>query len=151
MAYVLVHIKTDQTPAALYVHFRLNNLRKRMNLLSHKLWVRSSIQWEINFPIKTPFFNQQSCPYYYMGALHWLWQSVLRKKLDGNYARMLSAILTKSRKQHSTMQQLYGNLPPISKTIQIRRTRHGGYSWRTHRRRSHLESFTQTCKCYTSI
>ena len=30
----------------------------------------------------------------------------------------------------STMHQLYGHLPPIMKTIQVRRTRHAGYCWR---------------------
>ena len=27
--------------------------------------------------------------------------------------------------------QLYGHLPPITKTIQVRRTRHAGHCWRT--------------------
>ena len=31
----------------------------------------------------------------------------------------------------STKQQLYGHLPPITKTIQIRRTRHAGHCWRS--------------------
>ena len=42
------------------------------------------------------------------------------KKLDGNYTRMLRAVLNKSCRQHPTKQQLYGHLPPITKTIQIR-------------------------------
>ena len=46
------------------------------------------------------------------------------KKLDGNYTRILRALLNKSRRQHHTKQQLYGHLPPITKTIKIRRTRH---------------------------
>ena len=48
----------------------------------------------------------------------------LEKKLDGNYTRMLRAILNKSWRQHPTRHQLYGHLPPIMKTIQDRRTRH---------------------------
>ena len=35
---------------------------------------------------------------------------------------MLRAILNKSWKQHPTKQQLYGHLPPTTKTIQVRRT-----------------------------
>ena len=54
----------------------------------------------------------------------------MEKKLDGNYTRMLRAILNKSRRQHSTKQQLYSCLPPITKTIQVRRTRHVGHCWR---------------------
>ena len=40
---------------------------------------------------------------------------------------MLRAILNKSWKQYPTKKQLYGHLPSISKTIQIKRTRHVGH------------------------
>ena len=53
----------------------------------------------------------------------------LEKKLDGNYTRMLRAILNKSWRQHPTRHQLYGHLPPITKTIQARRTRYVGHCW----------------------
>ena len=52
------------------------------------------------------------------------------KKLDGNYTRMLRAILNKSWRQYPTRHQLYGHLPPITKTIQVRWTRHAGHCWR---------------------
>ena len=55
----------------------------------------------------------------------------LDKKLDGNYTRMLRAILNKSWRQHPTRHQLYGHLPPITKTIQVRQTRHAGHYWRS--------------------
>ena len=42
----------------------------------------------------------------------------------------LRAILNKSWRQHPTRHQLYGHLPPITKTIQVRRTRHAGHCWR---------------------
>ena len=45
--------------------------------------------------------------------------------------RMLRAVLNKSRRQHPTRLQLYGHLPPITKTIQVRRTRHAGHCWRS--------------------
>ena len=44
---------------------------------------------------------------------------------------MLRAILNKSWRQHPTIHQLYGHLPPISKTIQVRRARHAGHCWRS--------------------
>ena len=53
------------------------------------------------------------------------------KKLDSNYTRMLRAILNKSWRQHPTKQQLYGHLPPITKTIKVRRTRHAEHCWRS--------------------
>ena len=54
------------------------------------------------------------------------WQE---KKLDGNYTRMLWAILNKFWWQHPTRHQLYGHRPPVTKTIQVRRTRHAGHCW----------------------
>ena len=44
---------------------------------------------------------------------------------------MLRAILNKSWRQHHTRHQLYGHLPPITKSIQVRRTRHAGHCWRS--------------------
>ena len=44
---------------------------------------------------------------------------------------MLRAILNKSWRQHPTRHQLYGHLPPIAKTIKVRRTRHAGHCWRS--------------------
>ena len=61
----------------------------------------------------------------------WTLTKQLEKRLDVNYARMLQAILNRSWRQHPTKQQLYGHLPPITKTIQVRRTRHAGHCWRS--------------------
>ena len=55
----------------------------------------------------------------------------LEKKLDGNYTRMLRAILNKSWRQHPTKYQLFGHQPPIKKHIQVRRPRHAGHCWRS--------------------
>ena len=59
----------------------------------------------------------------------WTITKRMEKKLDGNYTRLLRAI--KSWKQHPTKQQLYSHLPPITETIQVRRTRHAGHCWRS--------------------
>ena len=61
----------------------------------------------------------------------WTLTKHMEKKLDSNYTRMLQAILNKSWRQHPTKQQLYSHLLPITKTIQIRWTRHAGYCWRS--------------------
>ena len=55
----------------------------------------------------------------------------MEKKLNGKYTRMLRAILNKSWRKHPTKNQLNGHLPPIMKTIQVRRTRHAGHCWRS--------------------
>ena len=65
------------------------------------------------------------------GCTTWTLTKRLEKKLDGNYTRMLRAILNKSWQQHPTRHQLYGHLPPITKTIQVRQTIHAGHCWRS--------------------
>ena len=55
----------------------------------------------------------------------------MERKLDGNCTRMQQAALNKSWRLHPTKQHLYGHLPPILKTIQIRRARHEGHCWRS--------------------
>ena len=49
----------------------------------------------------------------------WTLTKRLKKKVDGNYTKMLRAILNKSWRQHPTRHQLYGHLPPITKTIKL--------------------------------
>ena len=65
------------------------------------------------------------------GCTTWTLTKRLERKLDGNYTRMLRAVLKKSWRQHPTRHQLYGHLPPITKTVQVRRTRHAGHCWRS--------------------
>ena len=55
-----------------------------------------------------------------LGCTTWMVTKQLEKKLDGNYTRVLLAILNKTWQQHPTRYQLYGHLPPIMKTIQVR-------------------------------
>ena len=62
------------------------------------------------------------------GCPTWMLIKRLEKNIDSNYKR---AILNKSWKKHNTRHQLYGHLPPITKTIQVRRTRHAGHCWRS--------------------
>ena len=65
------------------------------------------------------------------GCTTWTLTKRLERRLDGNYTRMLRVVLNKSWRQHPTRLQLYGHLPPITKTIQVRRTRHAGHCWRS--------------------
>ena len=65
------------------------------------------------------------------GCTTWTLTTCMQKKLDGNYTRMLWAVLNKSWRQHLTKQQLYSRLSPIMKTIQIRQTRHAVHCWRS--------------------
>ena len=81
--------------------------------------------------MKRSFFQAAVTSILLYGCTTWTLTKRLEKKLDGNYTRMLRAVLNKSWQQHSTRHQLYGHLPPITKTIQVRRTRHAGHCWRS--------------------
>ena len=79
--------------------------------------------------MKRSFFQAAVVSILLYGCTTWTLTKRLEKKLDGNYTRMLRAILNKSWRQHRTRHQLYGHLPPITKTIQVRRTRHAEHCW----------------------
>ena len=81
--------------------------------------------------MKRSFFQAAFVSILLYGCTTWTLTKRLEKKLDGNYTRMLRAILNKSWWQHLTKHQLYGHLPSITKTIQVRRTRHAGHCWKS--------------------
>ena len=81
--------------------------------------------------MKRSFFQAAIVSILLYGCTTWTLSKRLKKKLDGNYTKILQAILSKSWRQHPVKQQLYGHLPPITKTIHVRRTRHAGHSWRS--------------------
>ena len=101
-----------------------------------KAWTainRLSIIWksDLTDKMKRSFFQTAVTSILLYGCTTWTLTKRLEKKLDGNYTRMLRAILNKSWRQHPTRHQLYDHLPPITKTIQVRRTRHAGHCWRS--------------------
>ena len=77
--------------------------------------------------MKRSFFQAAVVSILLYGCTIWMLTKRL-EKLDGNYTRMLWAILNKSWRQHPTRHQLYGHQPPITKTIQVKWTRH---CWRS--------------------
>ena len=101
-----------------------------------KAWTaidRLSIIWksDLTDKMERSFFQAAVVSILLYGCTTWTLTKRLKKKLDGNYTRMLRAILNKSWRQHPTKHQLYGHLPPITKSIQVRRTRHAGQCWRS--------------------
>ena len=94
---------------------------------------RLSIIWksDLTDKMKRSFFQAAVTSILLYGCTTWTLTKRLEKKLDGNYTRMLRAILNKSWRQHPTSHRLYGHLPPITKTIQVRRNRHAGHCWRS--------------------
>ena len=96
-----------------------------------KAWTPIDKLSDLTDKIKRSFFQAAVVSILLYGCTTWTLTKRLKKKLDGNYTRMLRAILNKSWRQHPTRHQLYGHLPPITKTIQVRRTRHAGHCWRS--------------------
>ena len=95
--------------------------------------LRLSVIWksDLTDKIKRSFFQAAVVSILLYGCTKWTLTKRMEKKLDGNYTRMLRAILNKSWRQHPTKQQLYGHQPPITKTIKVRQTRHAGHCWRS--------------------
>ena len=80
--------------------------------------------------MKRSFFQAAVVSILLYGCTTWTLTKRLKKKLNGNYTRMLRAILNKSWWQQPTRHQLYDHLPLITKTIQARRTRLAGHCLR---------------------
>ena len=81
--------------------------------------------------MKRSFFQAAVVSILLYGCTTWTLTKRLKKKLDGNYTSMLRGILNKSWRHHLTKHQLYGHLPPITKTIKVRWIRLAGDCWRS--------------------
>ena len=119
-----------------YLGSSVESTEKNIETRLAKAWTainRLSIIWksDLTDKMKRSFFQAAVTSILLYGCTTWTLTKRLEKKLDGNYTRMLRAILNKSWQQHPTRHQLYGHLPPITKTIQVRRTRHAGHCWRS--------------------
>ena len=119
-----------------YLGSSVESTEKDIETRLTKAWTainRLSTIWksDLTDKMKRSFFQAAVTSILLYGCTTWTLTKRLEKKLDGNYTRMLRAILNKSWQQHPTRHQLYGHLPPITKTIQVRRTRHAGHCWRS--------------------
>ena len=85
------------------------------------------------------------------GCTTWTLMKHPEKRLDGNYTRMLCAVLNNSWKQHTTKPQLYSHLPTISQIIQGRWMRYAGHSYKSkHKLIKDILLWTLTLIC-TSV
>ena len=119
-----------------YLGSSVSSTEKDIDTRLTKAWTaidKLSIIWksDLTDKMKRSFFQAAVVSILLYGRTTWTLSKRLEKKLDGNYTRMLRAILNKSWQQHPTRHQLYGHLPPITKTIQARRSRYAGHSWRS--------------------
>ena len=100
----------------------VSSTEKDINTRLTKAWTaidKLSIIWksDLTNKMKHSFFQVVIVSILLYGCTTWMLTKRLEKKLDGNYTRLLQAILNKSWRQHPTKHQLYGHLPPIMKTI----------------------------------
>ena len=128
--------KDGANTSSMYLGSSVEPTEKDIDTRLTKAWTainRLSIIWksDLTDKMKRSFFQAAVTSILLYGCTTWTLTKRLEKKLDGNYTRMLRAILNKSWQQHPTRHQLYGHLPPITKTIQVRRTRHAGHCWRS--------------------
>ena len=119
-----------------YLGSSVSSTEKDIDTPLTKAWTvidKLSIIWksDLTDKMKRSFFQAAVVVILLYGCTTWMLTKRLEKKLDGNYTRMLRAILNKSWREHPTKHQLYGHQPPITKTIQVRRTRHAGHCWRS--------------------
>ena len=119
-----------------YLGSSVSSTEKDIDTRLTKVWTaidRLSIIWksDLTDEMKRSFFQAAVVSILLYGCTTWTLTKRLEKKLDGNYTRMLRAILNKSWRQQPTRRQLYGHLPLIPKTIQVRRARHAGHCWRS--------------------
>ena len=100
----------------------ISSTKTDINAQLTKAWTaidRLSVIWksDLTKKIKHSFFHAAAMSILLYGCTTWTLAKHIEKKLDGNYTRMLRARLNKSWKLHPTKQQLYGQWPPIMKTI----------------------------------
>ena len=120
-----------------YLGSSVSSTEKDIDTRLTKAWTaidKLLIIWksDLTDKMKRSFFQAAVVSILLYGCTTWTLTKRLEKKLDGNYTRMLRAILNKSWRQHPTRHQLYGHLPPpITKTIQVKQTRHAGHCWRS--------------------
>ena len=119
-----------------YLGNSVSSTETDINTWLAKAWTaidRLSVIWKSNTTdkIKRGFFQAAVMSILLYGCTTWMLTKRREENPDSNYTRMLQSILNKSRRQHCTKQQLYGHLPPITKTIKDRWTRHAGHCWRS--------------------
>ena len=114
-----------------YLGSSVSSTEKEIDTWLMKAWTdidRLSIIWksDLTDKRKRSFFQAAVVSILLYGCTTWTLTKQLEKRLDDNYTRMLRAILNKSWWQHPTRHQ-QGHQPPITKSIQVRRTRHAGH------------------------
>ena len=94
-----------------YLGSSVSSTETDINTRLAKAWAatdRLSVIWKSD--LKHSFFQATVVSILLYGCTTWTLTKRMEKKLDGNYTRMLRAILNKSWRQNPTKQQQYGHL-----------------------------------------
>ena len=65
--------------------------------------------------LKRNFFRAEIESVLVYRSVTWTLTQSIKKKIDGAYTRMLRAVTNTTRRDHLTNEQLYGDIPKISK------------------------------------
>ena len=117
-----------------YLGSYMQSTEKYINIRLAKSWVAfndiHSI-WKSRQPakMKRNFFRATVEYVLIYGYVSWILTKALDKRLNGNYTRMLRAILNRSWKDHPNNKEIYGNIPDICTSIRQQRLRFSGHCW----------------------
>ena len=117
-----------------YLGSYIQSTEKYINIILAKSWAAlneiNSI-WKSRLPdnMKRNFFRTTVESVLIYGSVCWILTKSLEKRLNGNYTRMLRAILNRSWKDHAKNKDIYGNIMDICTSIRQQRLRFSGHCW----------------------
>ena len=120
-----------------YLGSHLASTEKDISIRLTKAWAalgKLNNVWKSNLPrnIKIDFFRASVESILLYGCSTWSLTKKLALQLDGNYTRMLRAVINVTWRDKIRNNDLYGSVAKISDTIRERRLRFAGHSWRSH-------------------
>ena len=85
--------------------------------------------WKSRLPdnMKRNFFRETVEFVLINGSVSWTLIKSLEKRINGNYTRMLRAILNRFWKDHLNNKEIYGNIPDICTSIRQQRLHFSGH------------------------
>ena len=115
-----------------YLGNSVSSTEKDINTRLTKTWTaidKLSVIWksDLTDKMKCSFFQAAVVWILLYGCITWTARKEARRQLHKDVASNIEQVLAATPPKH----QLYGHLPSITKTIQVRRTRHVGHCWRS--------------------
>ena len=120
----------------MYLGSRMSSCSKDIDTRKAKAWsALNKMQkiWKstLSGKLKVQFFRATVESVLTYGSECWTLTEKLTRDLDGCYTRLLRAALNIQWQDHVTNEELYGDIPRLSSSIQQRRMRFCGHSWRS--------------------